>query len=218
MINGKWKITIFAFITVLIIAGAGYFSFNKFWSSRNNSGSRPALSIGEWWKKPSAALPESATVTVDSGKTPSITTGDLSRAYVNDVYGFSFRYPEGLSVSDMPEETGDLVLVQGLDQNSFQIFITPFDEPAAELTHVRIQADLPGIKIDNAQNIVFGGGNIPALIFESENQSIGKTREIWFVWPPEPLPHGNYLYQVTAYSDTDAFLGPILETWSLNGQ
>ncbi len=218
MLNVKWKIVISALFTVLVVAGAGYFAFNKFWPLGNNAGGQPALSIGEWWEKPSGAPSESDTVTVDGGETQPIAAGDLSQVYVSDVYGFSFRYPEGLSVNDMSEEAGSLVLVQGPGQNSFQVFITPFDEAAAELTPVRIQADLPDIKIENSQDIVFGGGNIPALIFEIENQSIGKTREIWFVWPPEPLPHGNYLYRVTAYSDMDAFLGPILETWSFNRQ
>lgn len=113
----------------------------------------------------------------------------------------------------MPEAEGDLIWVQGTADKTFQVFVSPFDEPSSELTPERIKSDLPNIEVNNPQSIVIGSGNIPAVIFGSNNESLGEIREIWFVWPPDPLPHGNYLYQITAFANLDAFLGPILETW-----
>jgi hypothetical protein len=47
--------------------------------------------------------------------------------------------------------------------------------------------------------------DIPALRFTSRDPAAGETLEVWFT-------HGGDLYAVTAPADSDAEIGPILET------
>lgn len=214
MLGQKNRIILYAFLTIVLLGGSGFYAVKTFWKG-GGAGRGPVLTVGEWWQGGARDISEdNATDNTNlNGDNSTVFPADLSQTFFHEDYGFSFKYPEGFSAAIMTEESGELVLVQGPMGKSFQIFVSPFDEPADELTASRIQADLPDMEIKNLQQIMIGNGDIPALIFNSVEQGLGDTREIWFVWPPDPLPHGNYLFQVTAYADLDAFLGPILETW-----
>lgn len=213
--TGKNKIILYAAITVLILAGAGYYSYGKYFGGSDLGQNQPALTVGEWWDSggPSDGT-ESDIIPSESGSERGSTGGgELPQTYADDVYDFSFKHPDGFSALKMPDAGGDLILVQGPADKTFQVFVSPFDEPASELTSDRIKFDLPDMEVINPEQIAIGGEGIPALMFNSKHESLGDTREVWFVWPPDPLPHGNYLYQISAYANLDAFLGPILETW-----
>ena len=54
---------------------------------------------------------------------------------------------------------------------------------------------------------------VPAVVFESTNESIGETYEVWFAYPESPVPHGNHLYQIMAYKEFAGELTNILQTW-----
>jgi hypothetical protein len=131
---------------------------------------------------------------------------DGKEQYVNSKYHFSFIYPAGLSISTFIEGEGDVVLVQNQTTNeSFQIYIASFDEPWP-VTPERIKQDLPDMVIREPLYVALGGGAFDALIFKSEGEALGETREIWFI-------HDEHLYQVTTRSDLDALVGAIFETW-----
>jgi len=48
-------------------------------------------------------------------------------------------------------------------------------------------------------------GKVQALIFETEGEAFGRTREVWFVAREQ-------LFQVTTHVDNDSLIGPVLES------
>lgn len=131
----------------------------------------------------------------------------LSKTYVNSQYGFSFKYPEGFNVSGFPEgEEGTTILAQKPNsKEGFQIFISNFDEPGP-ITPARIKKDIPDMAVEDPKEVFIGSEkNLRALIFFSRSESLGRTREVWFV------QKGN-LYRVSAYEGLDNLIGPVLET------
>lgn len=222
MSRQKNKTILQAVVTILILGGTGFFIFQGSPPDGDLPGNQPAFSLGEWLggggpstDDPLEAPPDGGTSEVaplNPGNEEE--DGALSQTYIDETYGFSFNYPEGYNVSNLSDENGDIILVQKpASEKGFQVFISIFDEPAEELNPARVQTDLPNMAINNPEDVLIAKGQIPALIFNSAEQILGDTREVWFVWPPEPLPNGNELYRVSAYADQDAFLGPILETW-----
>lgn len=85
----------------------------------------------------------------------------------------------------------------------FEITILPFDEDGPP-TPERIMEDLPDAVIKNPKNITIGD-NITALAFDSTDENIGDTSEIWFV-------RGGYLYQAVTYREFSAELEKIVGT------
>jgi hypothetical protein len=138
---------------------------------------------------------------------------DLSRfplEYKSEALGFSFRYPEGLKITEFADEKGDVVLAEAEAGNEFQIFITPFDEQGP-LTPERIKQDVPTAVVKNV--LLSTIDKVPAIVFESEEPGFGATFEVWFVWPESPQPHGNYLFQITSRAEFAEELSEILQTW-----
>jgi len=126
--------------------------------------------------------------------------------YTDSQYKFSFEYPKDFTATKFQEgEDGDSILVQKQgSKDGFQIFIAPFDEPGP-LTKERVLEDLPDLIIKNSEQRVLKNGE-PALIFFSEEPSLGETREIWFVF-------NGFLYQISTYKELDSLVAKILETW-----
>jgi hypothetical protein len=128
------------------------------------------------------------------------------QTYSNSKYNFSFKYPKGFTVANFQEgEYGETILIRKHGaKDAFQIFISPFDEPGS-LTKERILKDVPDMVIENAENRILKNG-APGLIFFSQEPSLGRTREVWFI-------HNGYLYQVSTYVELDRWLANILSTW-----
>lgn len=136
--------------------------------------------------------------------------------YTDSQYNFSFEYPKDFTATKFGEgEDGDTILVQKQgSKEGFQIFISPFDEPGP-LTEERVKQDLPDLKMESPEQRVLkitvdSGSSAPSgvegLIFFSEEASLGKTREIWFI-------QNGFLYQVSTYKEFDSLVAKILETW-----
>ena len=119
-------------------------------------------------------------------------------------FGFSFEYPSNLNLQEFDDENGHMIL-----GNSFQIFITPFDENGP-ITPERIKKDLPNAVVENPTPVKVAGAQ--ALSFVGAGDGF-KTAEVWFVWPPAPYPNGNYLYQITSRLEDAALIENILKTW-----
>lgn len=192
-------------VVLLLVIASGWFlfakkdqqghtvlSFNNFFSG-NNAGNNA----------PPATPPPTDTASTQTQKS--------DKEVYADPLGFSFIHATDLTVTAFDEGAGEMVLVHDAtnagSKREFQIYAAPFDE-AGPLTAARIHKDLPDMEITDAQPVLIGSNkDIDALIFFSNNPSIGKTREVWFV-------HGGYMYQVTGYADADAIVGPLLDTWS----
>lgn len=126
--------------------------------------------------------------------------------YTHPGYHFSFSYPKDWKVSSFSEGEGEVVLAQDAEKKSgFQIFISTFDETETVLTKERILQDIPSMTIDDPKEITLEDG-IKALIFLGSDPSLGKTREIWFIFK------GN-LYQIMASANIDDLMAKIMTTW-----
>ena len=137
------------------------------------------------------------------------------KSYTHPTYKFSLEYPEGFNVSSFDEEPGEMVLFQKPGtKDGFQVFVTAFDEPGP-ITFDRVKKDIPDLIIESPQETFLGPAkNIRALIFFSSGSSLGKTREVWFIWPENPNLAGNYFYQVTAPAEFDAEFSKIMATYT----
>ncbi len=123
--------------------------------------------------------------------------------YTNTKYGFSFNLPS-LYIPRMQsyDETADILTFDAAGDNSFQIFIMAYDEPA--INPERIKIDVPDIVIKNARAGTLDGAE--ALVFESFEESLGETYEVWFA-------RDGYLYQMMTYADKAEEVNKVLGTW-----
>ena len=205
-------------IGILLIGGLGIFIFNR----QGENGSAPpvygpAVSASSSYftpvsegsgadsQNPAASTPEQRNSSAGNPVVPGRT--DLVKFYSDSKLGISFNYPDGLNVSGFAEgDSGYTILAQKAGvREGFQIFVSDFDEPGP-LTAERIKQDLPDMKIESPALALIGADKkISALIFFSESESLGRTREVWFL-------RGEKLYQLMTYADMDSFVGPVLET------
>lgn len=142
--------------------------------------------------------------------------------YENSSFGFSLKHPKEFKVSEFSDEKGLAILFEEAGgKRGFQIFISEFDE-AGPITVERVRRELPKLVMEDEQEIVLGGRTspggstsqkFPALVFFSRDESLGRTREAWFIWPQDPKLSGNYLFQVTARAEWDKMLSKIMATW-----
>jgi len=123
---------------------------------------------------------------------------DEAGRYIHKDPGFSFAAPDG----DMPVSNNIGDGWEVVTAKNFQISIYPHDEPA--ITPERIKLDVPDIVIENIQYATLDGAE--ALVFNSNEATIGETYEVWFV-------HGEYLYQAMTYAGKAEELNEVLNTW-----
>jgi len=127
--------------------------------------------------------------------------------YQNKKYGFSIAIPEGFKVTENnPDEDTFVVLVETdkpEEKRSFQIFVMPFDEPGP-VNKERILIDLPDAVVDDPREITLAG--VPALVFWGSDESLGKTREVWFI-------HSGSMFQISSYASFDEELSKIMATF-----
>src|SRR3989344_9267818 len=72
---------------------------------------------------------------------------DLPKTFRHESAGFSFSYPDGFSVSRLPQtEGGETIVVQDTKRTAgFQIHLEPYDDPDTDITAERLARDIPGI-------------------------------------------------------------------------
>lgn len=151
-----------------------------------------------------------------SGGLPSELTKELGEAQTYEATegDFSFVYPEKLKITEEPiidaegGQVGKRILAESSTPEGtargFEIVVLPFDEDTV-LTKKRILQDVPEMAIKNEKNIKIGG-DIGALAFESQDENIGTTYEIWFA-------HSGFLYQARTYKDFGPMMEEILKQW-----
>lgn len=128
--------------------------------------------------------------------------------YTNAQYGFSFRYPETLTVGEIESPTDEVTTIVAQDATShigFQIHITPFIDPDPIITTERIQQSLPDIDMGDAHQMVVGG-NDGGISFLTKDASFGESRQVWVV-------DRSSLYQISTYGSQSVLLEKILTTW-----
>lgn len=160
-------------------------------------------------------LPRSAPTSDGSGSQTSSTPipeYQYTQDYSDPTYNFSFKYPEGFTVTVVPsaeEGQGETVLIESSDNKvGVQIIISPYGSDA-DITAEMIARDIPELKISDAQPVEIGPSR-KGLAFMSDNPAFsGKSREVWFVF-------NKNLYQISAYAENDEFLKKMFSTWQFN--
>src|SRR3989344_9221930 len=194
----KTRFKIILLVIVAIISVGGFFALKNGWNKDTVLNDIKSVFIsGDKSKNLVSRTEESQTSLSDlqSGK---------KQTYTHQRLGFSFEFPEGFKVGEFGEgiEGEEQILVQK-NNVGFQLKITPFEEDII-LTEQRIKEDIPDIVIKEPLQIKVG--EAIALAFLSESESLGQTREVWWVYK------GN-LYQITTYTEFDETMVAILETW-----
>jgi hypothetical protein len=133
--------------------------------------------------------------------------GPLSETYTHPELGFSFRYPAGYTLTELPQEEQGVVVVEDptRPRQWFQVFSMPYDE-AGPLTEARIRQDVPDITMEHPAPVQVAG--VSAISFvQFQTPDVGKTYEVWFV-------HNGTLYEAATSADRAAALQDILSTWT----
>lgn len=129
---------------------------------------------------------------------------DESREYKNLLLRFSLAYPKDLQIKEYNDGTSasTITFEDVTEEKGFQIFVVPYAE--AKITKEQFKRDLSSGIFKNQTDILID--NVFALAFESRDDILGETREIWFI-------NYGFLYEVTAPKEFDDWLFDILKTW-----
>jgi len=118
---------------------------------------------------------------------------------------FFFGLSEGMTVSEVPDPGGLLVVVQDGNNEGVQIFSTSFDEPESVFTEERVRRDIPDLKMDSLRKVDVDG--ISALAFYSDNPAFNNdSYEVWFV-------KGGDLYQVSSARVQKEMVDTLISSW-----
>jgi hypothetical protein len=82
----------------------------------------------------------------------------LSEIYTHPELGFSFRYPPGYTLTELPQEEQGVVVVEDptRPRQWFQVFSMPYDE-AGPLTEARIRQDVPDMTMEHPALVQVAG-------------------------------------------------------------
>ena len=128
-----------------------------------------------------------------------------SNTFTDDSLGFSFAIPSGFHAQKTLDDSGETVLVQSSDAaHGFQVYITPFTDPASSVTKARIQSEAKLTVADDSSVTVAGVAQ--GLQFDSTADT-PPTRQVWFVY-------NGYLYQVEVRASEVDLLQTILGSWT----
>lgn len=178
---------LFTLIIILFIIGVGLWYFAR-------DGERGAVDVDREANVWNIVGEESITNNQDTA----------TKRYTNSAYGFSFAQPEGFTAIASPYgDFGEAVVIEKDETAGFQIFIIPFDEPGP-ITPERIRIDLPDLVMNNIRQATLV--DAPALVFDSVNEEVGETHEVWFA-------RNGYLYQIMTYKSFENEMNAILQTW-----
>jgi hypothetical protein len=122
----------------------------------------------------------------------------LSEVYTHASLGFSFRYPRGFRVNEIPQGEGNaLVLVEEPTRarRGFQVFSMPYDEDEP------LMEDVHPVQVDGVEGLAFTSDD------DTHNQGLGRLFEVWTV-------HDGRLYQLATYPALAGLLEQVLRTWT----
>jgi len=162
-------------------------------------------------ENPNWVYPTVATTTIGSKELPVAIAkaGDPPPGYViytNEKHGFSYYHSSQSKIKEYDEGGGAMTVVQENPQNmrGLQIFIVPYDKEV--ITEERFNRDVPSGVRYNIANTTIGLKKILAVTFNSYDNFLGETREVWFIYK-------GYLFEVTTFKGFAEWFVPIMQTW-----
>jgi hypothetical protein len=182
-------------VLAIILLGAGAYVAVKNISNSDKSVAGDFKDVSIPSVDPSAFAPASETAPALSANTAD---------YSDPSFKFKISYPSDLDLHIYKEdEGGRTVTFEGASPGEgFQVFIVPYIQNV--ITDARFKRDDPSGVMRQPQDITIDGA--PAKMFFGHNDSMGDTREVWFI-------RGGYLYEVTTYKALDTWLAAIMQSW-----
>lgn len=126
--------------------------------------------------------------------------------YRNEQYGFSFYHSQQSEIIEYDEGGGAMTVVLQNKQKvrGLQVFIVPYAED--KITEERFRMDVPSDVRVNVEPTRIGIKQIEAVTFNSYDELLGETREVWFIYD-------GHLYEITTFKGMGNWLAPILQSW-----
>lgn len=127
-----------------------------------------------------------------------------TKEYCNRAYHFSLLYPQELEVTEHDEGHGAYTITfeDAYDQRGFQIFIVSY--AGEQISEERFHRDIPsGVRTDVVEMTLAGA---PGAAFYSEDVSLGKTYEMWFMYK-------GWLHEASTIAPFDTWMRHIMSTW-----
>ncbi|MEX0917993.1 MAG: hypothetical protein WDZ93_02465 [Candidatus Paceibacterota bacterium] len=132
------------------------------------------------------------------------------KQYTHPSYLFSFYVSEEVQIESRYEAGGAETVVfttPGTDPvQDFQLYIVPYS--GSTITSSQIIKDTHGRAVTEPIEVVLGSG-IRGIIFETEDPTLGRLREVWFLM-------NGHLYEATTHIAHEAWLAGILDTLEPN--
>ena len=148
----------------------------------------------------------------DQNKMPagSVLSANLGTEIYNDLnFGFTFNKPEGFSIDAYQQGEGQAIWIVSADgKGVIQALVTPFELAGIEINKEYINAQFPGVLVQNERVVLIGG--FRGLFFESNNQAFGGDNiEAWFI-------SGNNLYQISGFKQNGSQIEQLMSSWRFN--
>ncbi len=126
--------------------------------------------------------------------------------YKNEKYGFRYYHSPQAKITEFDEGGGAMTIVQENEQKmrGLQIFVVPY--LGETISDEQFKRDVPSGVRYNIENTKIGRRGIRAVTFNSFDEFIGETREVWFIFE-------GHLYEITTFKGFGDWLAPILQTW-----
>lgn len=134
------------------------------------------------------------------------------KRFLHPTYHFSLLVPEEMIIETYKEKGGAQTVTFETPNTEpprdFQIYIVPYNDE--QITSSQIAKDTHGTAIGEPQDVILGS-NVRGIIFESENSTLGRLREVWFLMKGQ-------LFEVTTTAGNDEWLAEILGTLDPNAE
>jgi hypothetical protein len=187
-------------VVAILLCGALFFAAKFLLNNK-----RPDQALGQISENTATTSAQSASLEEASSEAQcGQAEGEQCGIYKNEKYHFSVMLPQSQSAKVFDEGQGATTITfQNISTGyGFQIYIVPYS--GTQITNARFKLDEPSGVRTNVSTMVIDGAT--AAAFDSTNQFLGETHEVWFV-------RGGYLYEVTTLKPLDSWLTQILTTW-----
>lgn len=126
--------------------------------------------------------------------------------YRNERYGFYYYHSPEAAIKEYDEGGGAMTVVQenAARMRGLQIFIVPYEGEV--ITEERFNRDVPSGVRYNIEDTAIARRQVPAVTFNSYDQFLGDTREVWFI-------HNGFLFEVTTFKGFGDWFSDIMQTW-----
>jgi len=196
----SYKPYILVLIVLLITAGVAYFVFRNF----NNRDGIEAVSGKVLERVVSTTTYPTGYVAKNIAIPASPPDGYIK--YENKKYGFSYYRSPQATIKEFDEGGGAMTIVQENIKNvrGLQIFIIPYKEKT--ISEERFRLDVPSGVRKNVEKTFIGLPQVEAVTFNSYDEFLGETREVWFIY-------NGHLYEITTFKGVGDWFAPLLQTW-----